>query len=225
MAKPLFITGTDTEVGKTFVSVAILRALALAGKTTVAMKPVAAGCDGNGHNEDALALQGAMTADLPYAQINPVALKTPVSPHIAAEIDGKRVTASRLEGLARGLMLRTEDVLLIEGAGGWFCPLNNKETLADFVRRLEIPVVMVVGMKLGCLNHALLTAQTIRSQGLELVGWVANCIDPEMQEQQHNIDYLRAQLAAPCLGIVPFAESASDAAEHLNVSSFVSPSE
>ena len=220
MQRKYFITGTDTEVGKTFVSVALLRALELAGKTTVAMKPVAAGCDDNGHNEDALALQEAMTAELPYAQINPVALQTPVSPHIAAEIDGKRVTASRLEGLARGLMLRTEDVLLIEGAGGWFCPLNNKETLADFVKRLEIPVVMVVGMKLGCLNHALLTAQAIRSQGLQLAGWVANCVDPEMQEQQHNIDYLREQLAAPCLGVVPFAESASDIAKHLNVSSF-----
>lgn len=225
MAKPLFITGTDTEVGKTFVSVALLKAFESAGQTTVAMKPVAAGCDDNGHNEDALALQAAMTATLPYAQVNPVALKTPVSPHIAAEIEGKRVTASRLEGLARGLMLRTEDRLLIEGAGGWFCPLNNKETLADFVKRLDMPVVMVVGMKLGCLNHALLTAQTIRSQGLTLAGWVANCIDPTMQEQQHNIEYLRAQLGAPCLGVVPFAESAEEAVVHLNVSSFVSLNE
>ncbi len=215
MPKSLFIAGTDTEVGKTFISLALLKQWQTMGLQTIAMKPVAAGCDEQGQNEDALALMQAMTIKQAYAQVNPVALKEPIAPHIAAAKHNKRITVSRLVGFARGLMLQKHDAFLIEGAGGWLCPLNNKETLADLAASLNMPVVLVVGMRLGCLNHALLTAQSIAQAGLPLAGWVANIIEPDMPELAQNIHFLKQRLAAPCLGVVPQVNSVEQAATYL----------
>ena len=203
MAKTYFVAGTDTDVGKTFVSVELLEDFKKQGKTTVAMKPVAAGVNADGRNEDALELMGAMTAELPYRQVNPVCFEPAIAPHIAAEQVDKRVTAERLAGFAAGLAMSVNDILLVEGAGGWLCPLNNKETIADFAIRLKAPVILVVGMRLGCLNHALLSVAAIRAAGLPIAGWVANCIDPEMLNLTENIVSLQQRIPAPCLGVVP----------------------
>lgn len=203
-----FIAGTDTGVGKTHVACALLRAFSAQGKTTLGLKPVAAGCAETPEglrNEDALALIEASTQRLPYAQVNPVALSAPLAPHIAARQDGKRMNAAQLAGLMRGAMMQARaDVTLIEGAGGWRVPLNDRETLANLAGELKIPVILVVGLRLGCINHALLTAEAIHRDGLTIAGWVANTLDPEMPALQENVDTLRAALPAPLLGVVPF---------------------
>lgn len=203
MSQAFFVTGTDTEVGKTAVSCALLQAAAAAGLSTAAVKPVAAGCDEQGHNEDALQLMEAMTASMDYEQVNPVALGAAIAPHIAAQQEGRRVQASRLAGMCRGVMMSGADLVLIEGAGGWRVPVSPRETLADLARELQVGVILVVGMRLGCLNHALLTAEAVRRDGLELAGWVANQPGERMNCHQQNLDTLRAMLPAPFLGELP----------------------
>lgn len=202
-----FVTGTDTEVGKTTVSCLLLAVARAAGLGTLALKPVAAGCEQNAegewHNEDALALRAMMTAPLAYQQVNPVALPAPMAPHLAAQAVGRRLSVSRLAGLVNGALLSAPDFTLVEGAGGWLVPLNDRETFADLVKELKLPVILVVGMRLGCLNHALLTAEVIRASGVPLAGWVANCIEPDMPELEANIDTLRQWLPEPCLGVIP----------------------
>ena len=203
MSHTYFVTGTDTEVGKTAVSCALLQAAAIAGLSTAAVKPVAAGCDEEGRNEDALQLMDAMTASMDYEQVNPVALEAAIAPHIAAQQEGRRVQASRLAGLCRGVMISGAELVLIEGAGGWRVPVSPRETLADLARELQVGVILVVGMRLGCLNHALLTAEAVRRDGLELAGWVANQPGERMNCHQQNLDTLRAMLPAPFLGELP----------------------
>lgn len=206
--KTFFVTGTDTGVGKTMVSAAILEAARAAGLRTLAMKPIASGCDETPEglrNEDALALQNAMTESLAYEVINPVALKPAIAPHVAAAQAGKTVTAQRLIGFCRGLQLRPADLMLIEGAGGWRVPLNERETYSSLPRELGTPVILVVSLKLGCINHALLTAEAIRADGLDVAGWVANRAEAEtMSCEQETLDYLRSHMAAPCLGELPW---------------------
>ena len=194
MKKRFFVTGTDTDAGKTFVSVLILEALKAAGHSTLALKPIAAGCDeidGELRNDDALKLKAAMTNPLPYQQINPVALKSAIAPHLAAAEEGRRLSVDRLAGLIRGALMTPADVTLIEGAGGWLVPLNERETLGNLVAELQLPVILVVGVRLGCLNHALLTVQAVAAAGLTLVGWVANCIDPLAAKIDENIQTLK----------------------------------
>lgn len=214
-----FVTGTDTGVGKTAVSCALLLAAARAGLRTAAVKPVAAGCDVNGRNEDALALQACMTEALDYEQINPVALPEPIAPHIAANLAGKRLQASRLAGLCRGVMLGGADFTLIEGAGGWRVPISSRETMADLARELGVGVILVVGMRLGCINHALLTAEAIRRDGLPLVAWVANQCGARMVCHEENVATLQQLLVAPLLGEVPFTPEwrAEQLAAHLEI--------
>ncbi len=204
MSKSWFVTGTDTGVGKTAVSCALLVAAAQAGLRTAAVKPVAAGCDENAHHEDALHLMMSMTEDLDYSQVNPVALEAAVAPHIAAGLEDKQVQASRLTGLCRGVMLGRADFVLIEGAGGWRVPINRRETMADVAIQLQVGVILVVGMQLGCINHALLTAEAIDRDGLQLAAWVANQPGPRMACHEENLDTLRHSLPAPLLGDVPF---------------------
>jgi dethiobiotin synthetase len=203
MSKTFFVTGTDTEVGKTAVSCALLEAARVAGMRTAAVKPVAAGCDAQGRNEDALQLMASMTEQLDYAQVNPVALAPAIAPHIAAAEEGRRLQASRLAGLCRGVMTGSADLVLIEGAGGWRVPLSPRETLADLARELQVGVILVVGMRLGCINHALLTAEAVRRDGLSLVGWVANQAGDQMQRHAENLDTLQRLLPAPLLGELP----------------------
>jgi dethiobiotin synthetase len=211
-----FISGTDTDVGKTLVACGLLRAAALRGLRTLAIKPVAAGAEltENGlRNEDALMLMAAMTEVLPYQQVNPVLLEPAIAPHIAAEQVGKRITVSQLAGICRGVMMQPADFILIEGAGGWRVPLNRHELLSDLASELQAPVILVVGMKLGCINHALLTAEAIRADGLRLAGWVANQIDPDMACVEENLATLNAMLDAPCIGIVRYLAQNERAAD------------
>lgn len=207
MAKKwLFITGTDTDVGKTAIATGLLSAANVAGLRTAAIKPIAAGCVDTGtglENNDALQLQAIASHKLPYQQVNPIALEAAIAPHIAAQESGKTLSASRLVGFCRGLTLLPLDLIVIEGAGGWRVPLNDRETLADVAREMNCPVVLVVGMRLGCLNHALLTAEAIRADGLVIAGWVANIIDPDMSRLEENIATLKRLFKEPCLGTVP----------------------
>ena len=210
MNKTYFVTGTDTEVGKTFVSAALLEALNKKGLSTLGLKPVAAGCeldDGLWKNEDALFLQKAASVSLPYELVNPIALPDAIAPHLAAENQGISLSVKNIISLLQGGLNEPAEVTLIEGAGGWYVPLNKREFFSDFVVALSLPVILVVGIRLGCINHALLTVEAIQQTGLPLTAWVANCIDPNMSSAQQNIRTLEASISAPCLGVVPYLPS------------------
>ncbi|MGI0119148.1 dethiobiotin synthase [Zooshikella sp. RANM57] len=202
-----FIAGTDTEVGKTFISCALLERAGFDGLATAAIKPIAAGCQLTAEgwqNEDAILLKQCMNEPRSYPEVNPIALQSAIAPHIAALEEKISLTANDIASMCQRLIKPSTDLTLIEGAGGWRVPLNDSETLADVVKLLNIPVILVVGMKLGCLNHALLTAEAIQSDCLRLAGWVANTIDPDMSRFQENVDTLKRILNTPCLGVVPY---------------------
>ncbi|HTF95922.1 MAG TPA: dethiobiotin synthase [Cellvibrio sp.] len=204
--KQFFIAGTDTNVGKTLVAAGLLLAAKKHGLRTAAIKPVAAGCEKTEaglRNDDALLLQSVITEPLVYEQINPIALQAAIAPHIAAQQEKRVLSADRIAGFCRG-SLRQADFTLVEGAGGWRVPLNPRETMADLARILQLPVILIVGVRLGCINHALLTIEAIRMDGLPLAGWVANCVEADMPVRQENIDSLRERIPAPCLGVVPW---------------------
>lgn len=200
----IFITGTDTDAGKTYVAVALLQGLKALGYRTVAQKPVAAGVNDSGFNLDALQLQQHATEHLTYELVNPYCLTDAVAPHLAAAKAELVIDSSILSNKLQKLQTMNADIALVEGAGGWLLPLDENSTMADWVTEQKLPVLLVVGMKLGCLNHALLTVREIERSGLKLLGWVANCIDPHMQYQQENIHYLQQVLTAPCLGVLPY---------------------
>lgn len=213
--KTYFVAGTDTDVGKTLVAAAILAAGNQQGLKTVAVKPIAAGCESTPaglRNADALLLQATASIQLDYEQVNPVALMPAIAPHIAAQQEGRRLDADRLAALCRGVMMQPADLMVIEGAGGWRVPLNGRQTLADVPKLLRVPVVLVVGMKLGCISHTLLTVEAIVKDGLRLAGWVANRIDPAMSCYEENLDTLKNMLAAPLLGEIPYSQDTSPAA-------------
>ncbi|KRW81979.1 dethiobiotin synthase [Marinobacter sp. P4B1] len=205
--KTYFVTGTDTGVGKTIVAAAILEAAKAQGKRTLAMKPIASGCDQTPdglRNEDALMLQAAITEQLAYDAINPIAMEPAIAPHVAAQQAGKQLSAQRLVGFCRGMQIRPADLMLVEGAGGWRVPLNDRETYAAVPRELKLPVILVVPLKLGCINHAMLTVEAIQNDGLTVAGWVANHPEPEtMSCEQETLSYLVNHIPAPCLGILP----------------------
>ena len=220
--KVFFITGTDTDVGKTEVASGFLEAANQQGLRTGAIKPVAAGCDDHGdgpQNDDAIKLKALASVELSYQQVNPVALDLPMAPHIAAQEQGKALSANRLTGFCRGVSMLPMDFLVIEGAGGWRVPINNRETMADIPKQLNAEVILVVGIRLGCINHALLTAQAIRLDGLKIAGWVANILDPKMLRIDENIDTLKQMLIEPCLGIIPRLSEVSpqQVAAHLTI--------
>ena len=220
--KVLFITGTDTDVGKTEVAAGLVELANQKGLRTGAIKPVAAGCEDHGdgpQNDDALKLQSLASVELSYQQVNPIALDLPMAPHIAAQEQGKALSANRLTGFCRGVTLLPMDFLVIEGAGGWRVPINKRETMADIPKQLNAEVILVVGIRLGCINHALLTAQAIRMDGLKIAGWVANILDTEMLRIDENIDTLKQMLIEPCLGVLPrFTDiSPQQVAAHLTI--------
>ena len=204
----LLITGTDTGVGKTLVSCALLHQLALRYPRVIGMKPVAAGTsmvNGLQVNDDVLALRAASNCGAPPELDNPVSLADPVSPHIAAQRSGTRIDIGHIVACHQALLQRA-DAVVVEGAGGFMVPLSDDDagssTGADLAQALQLPVVLVVGMRLGCLNHALLTAEAISARGLTLAGWVANQIDPDMAAQQENLLFLQRRLGAPLLAKV-----------------------
>ncbi|MFT5594657.1 MAG: dethiobiotin synthetase [Oceanicoccus sp.] len=206
-----FITGTDTDAGKTICTAALLYKAREQGLKTLGLKPVAAGCEDHGdglQNDDALMHIEYSTEKLPYMQVNPIALLEPIAPHIAAQRINKPLSAQRIVGLLRGvLMINPAQFMCIEGAGGWRVPLNLNETFADVAKELKAPVILVVGMKLGCINHALLTYEAILRDGLEIAGWIANRTDANMSAYEENLETLKAMLKVPCLGEVPFMEN------------------
>lgn len=222
MGRKCFVTGTNTGVGKTLVSAALLAAARQRGLRTVGLKPVAAGCEQTEQglrNEDALALLEQTSLPLSYEQVNPVALEAAIAPHIAAVQENRRLSADRLAGFCRGTMMQPSDLLLVEGAGGWRVPLNERESFADLVKILQLPVLLVVGMELGCINHALLTAEAIQRDGLQLAGWVANRVAPEMACYRENLESLQLRLPCPLLGEVPYlpGAKAAEVAQFLNL--------
>lgn len=201
-----FVTGTDTDVGKTRVGCGILEYARQRGYTSAAVKPMAAGCEltADGFkNEDALELIDAMTLSLPYSEVNPFALEPAIAPHIAAEQVGIEVSAKQLAKHCQKIINLNSDITLIEGAGGWRVPINRTETFADVAKMLNLPVILVVSMRLGCINHAMLSLEAIRRDGLELFGWVANRVDAEMSCYDENLETLKRQIPAPCIGVVP----------------------
>lgn len=206
LRKSFFVTGTDTDVGKTLVCCAMLRAAAAAGHSTVGMKPLAAGGTQSPEglrNDDALLLQAASSLQLSYDQINPVCLSEPASPHIAAALSNRKVRVDRLAGFCQGVLSLRANLTLIEGAGGWSVPINEREFVSDLAKQLNLPVILIVGMRLGCLNHALLTGEAIVGKGLRLGGWVANRIDPHMQHYEQNRDTLQEYFNVPLLAEIP----------------------
>ncbi len=207
MTGTVFIAGTDTGIGKTFVSCALLRALCAAGLRATGMKPVASGCamtpDGL-RNDDALALIAASDPKPEYADCNPFAFAEPVSPHIAAA--ATQVTMAPIAAAFSRLAAHA-DFVVVEGVGGWLAPLSDSLLANAIPQSLRLPVVLVVGLKLGCLNHAQLTARAIGDDGCELVGWIGNRVDPGMARPEENVATLRRLLPVPCLGTLPFAEA------------------
>lgn len=198
-----FVTGTDTGVGKTLISCALLHAFAAQGLRVVGMKPVAAGCDDDGHNDDAKKLRAASNILASYGQINPYCFPNPVAPHIAARNSGVRIDLSRILTSFRELASQA-DMVIVEGVGGFRVPLNEQQDSADLAQQMELPVILVVGMRLGCINHALLTAEAIAARGLILAGWVANVLDADMAALRDNIAALEQRLAAPLLGVAEY---------------------
>jgi dethiobiotin synthetase len=198
-----FITGTDTGVGKTLVSCALLQAFAAQGKRAAGFKPVAAGCDEDGLNDDAKRLHAAGNVQTSYSRINPYCFAQPVAPHLAARLAGVAVEFPRILVAYRELAAQA-DVVIVEGVGGFCVPLNDKQDSADLARQLALPVILVVGMRLGCINHALLTVRAIADYQLECAGWVANVLDDGMPALQENIAALRERIAAPLLGVIPY---------------------
>lgn|SRR5487761_459597 len=197
-----FVTGTDTGVGKTCVAAGLLRIFAGAGLQAVGMKPVASGSVHTAEglrNQDALALQAASTAPRPYEQVNPYAFAPPISPQLAAAEAGVSIELSRILAAFHRLCIGA-DVVVVEGVGGWRVPLADGFGVPDLARALALPVILVVGLRLGCLNHALLSAHAIREDGLTLAGWVANGIDPGFERRSGNIAALRRAIHAPLLG-------------------------
>lgn len=213
MAGGLFVTGTDTGVGKTIVACALLRVLADQGLRVAGFKPVAAGAERTRaglRNEDALHLSESSNIDLPYEAINPVVLEPAIAPHIAAERAGVSIDVDSL-AKHHGRIAAAADIVVTEGAGGWLVPTGPGKTLADLAFAIGDPVVLVVGMRLGCINHALLTAAAVRTCGLKLAGWIDNRIDPAMPVLEENLATLQARLNAPRIGSVPWlGETAPD---------------
>jgi dethiobiotin synthetase len=200
-----FITGTDTDVGKTWVTAGLLHAFNGEGLRTVAMKPVASGCEtiaGQLRNADAMLLMRHMGAQADYRQVNPYTFAPAIAPHIAAAQAGQRIDLENIQQTAERLA-RCADLLLVEGVGGWQVPLNDTQTVADLATRLRLPVIMVVAIRLGCLNHALLTAQSIKASGLPLAGWVANMAEAADPIAQENIVALQQRLDSPMLANIP----------------------
>ncbi len=201
-----FVTGTDTDAGKTTVAAGLLAAARQQGLSTLAGKPVASGARHTHEglrNSDAEQLQAQCSIHLPYAQINPHAFAPAIAPHLAAHGSGVRLECGQLRHSMQRLLQQQAGLTLIEGAGGWRVPVNDHETLADLAVALQLPVILVVGMKLGCINHALLSAEAILRDGLPLAGWIANCIDPQMASQSGNLQTLQQRMPAPCLAVIP----------------------
>lgn len=204
-----FVTGTDTSVGKTTVTVRLMQQLVAQGLTVIGMKPVASGCewvDGRWQNDDVLQLTAASNVSAPAELINPYCFEPAIAPHIAAAQAGVEIDFNVIRAAYEQLTTMA-DVVIVEGAGGLLVPLNATQTIADLIQALSLPALVVVGMRLGCINHALLTAQVLKQRNIDFCGWVANSIDPQMSVPQENLQSLITGLQQPPMLQVPFQES------------------
>jgi len=202
--RAMFVTGTDTDAGKTYISAALLRHFAAQSLRVVGMKPVASGAtelDGVLHNSDVTQLRQASNVQADVRWINPYCFTPAIAPHIAAQQAGVAIDLQQIKQ-AYEQLCGMADVVVVEGAGGWLVPLNGQQTIADLAQLLDIPIVLVVRIRLGCINHALLSVADIQRRGLTLLGWVANCMEDEMPVMQENIATLQQLIAAPCLAVV-----------------------
>lgn len=200
-----FITGTDTEIGKTFTTSALLRAFAKQGNSTLGMKPIASGAeeiDGVLHNEDVDSLVAASSVKAPQEIVVPYLMRTPAAPHIVAAMENVKMDVQQIASCYQQAQ-QLADVVLVEGVGGFCVPLDDETSTVDLAQRFALPVILVVGMRLGCINHALLTAQAIKASGLRLAGWVANTVDTDMKFFEENVQTLKQRLDAPCLAVMP----------------------
>lgn len=217
MKHAYFVTGTDTNAGKTYVSTLLIRHFVAKGLRVVGMKPIASGChlsvdgawQGQYVNDDALDLAAASNVKAPLDLVNPYRFLPAIAPHIAADQAGVAIDLEKVRFCYDALANEAE-VVLVEGAGGFLVPLSADKTMADLVSVLKLPMILVVGMRLGCINHALLTVEAIRARGLTLAGWVANQVDPAMEVYAENLETLRQRIHAPCLGVVAWGESHAD---------------
>jgi len=221
MSQTYFVTGTDTDVGKTLCCAALLQAAHLQGLTTLGYKPIAAGCEMHPQglrNEDALILQKNSSISLDYQYVNPIAFKEPIAPHIAATIDKRPISLQVITDGLRYLQQQQPDLVIVEGAGGWHLPINDEQLLSQWVIEQKLPVILVVGMKLGCLNHALLTYQSLVNEGLTVVGWIANQLAVEMPFYAQNLHWLKQKISAPLLAELPRLDcpEASNLAQYVN---------
>jgi dethiobiotin synthetase len=220
----VFIAGTDTGIGKTVVSAALLAALNRSGRRAVGMKPVASGCARTAagwRNADAQLLIAHGAGNPDYAAVNPYALPEPVAPHLAAAGAGIEIRLEPVVGAFAALSTNA-DCVIVEGVGGWAVPFSPTLMQADMVRALDLPVILVVGLRLGCINHALLSAHAVAADGCRLLGWIGNRIDPALARVNENIATLRERLPAPCLGVLPYVRNPDPRvlATHLDASSF-----
>lgn len=216
MQRSVYVTGTDTGIGKTVASCALLHAARARGIRATGMKPVASGCERNAgawHNADALALIAASATMLDYARHNPFALPAATAPQLAARDAGIEVTLRPVLDAFKALS-RQADVVVVEGVGGWAAPLADGLEQADLVRALDLPVILVVGLRLGCLSHARLSARAIEADGCRLSGWIGNAFDPDFERRDQYLGLLRDALPAPCLGVLPHG---APVREHLDV--------
>jgi dethiobiotin synthetase len=205
--RAFFVTGTDTEVGKTLVAQALLNAAGARGWSTLGLKPVSAGCekiDGQWQNDDARRLRAHSSLEIKYSDTNPVAVEPAIAPHIALADERREVAVEKLGRHCHDVLEREQpDFAVVEGAGGWLVPLNETEDLAGLAANIGLPVILVVGLRLGCLNHALLTAQSVAASGLSLAGWVGTTPGMPMERLDDNLATLHARLSAPCIGVIP----------------------
>lgn len=216
MKHAFFVTGTDTGAGKTHVTCALLHATRQAGLTAVGMKPIAAGVEDDGRNGDVTQLLAASSFQPPLALINPYLFIPPISPHIAAREAGRPIDLAVIKQ-AFAELCEQADVVWVEGVGGFRVPLDEQTDAADLALDLALPLILVVGMRLGCINHALLTVEAIQARGMHLAGWVANRIEPAMARFEANLETLCARLDAPLLGVTPYGANPARAASALRL--------
>ena len=223
MKNTFFVTGTDTDAGKTLVTAAMLQKAKEQSLATIGLKPLAAGLDESAEgyeqdsqgrksrvraNDDARLLQSLATVKLPYSQINPILFDAPTSPHIAAALEHRKVNTDRLLGLIRGSLTKSYDLALIEGAGGVAVPLNDRDTMTDLMSALGAPVILCVGLKLGCINHSLLSYHYLITKGLQVRGWIGSELENDMPYFAENVETLRQKIGSPCLGVVRHIDKA-----------------
>ena len=205
MISGYFITGTDTGCGKTEITLGLMQLLQNREKIVLGMKPIASGAANTAEglrNEDAIRILAQGSIPVPYAQLNPYVYQPPIAPHLAAAQAGEEIDLSIISSHYMSLLAQA-DCVIVEGAGGWRVPVNGGQSVADLVQLLNLPVILVVGLRLGCINHALLSAESILASGARLAGWIANVVEPDMLSRDENIATLQTAIRAPCLGVVP----------------------